>query len=154
MQWLMLQQDIPKDYVIASGEKHSVKDFISKSAEFYGLAITWSGVGVNETGTVDSITTPKIYGLDIKDVKHLLGKQIIGVDPYFFRPTEVEVLLGDAQKARNELGWMPKISFDQMVEEMVAADYQLVSEGRNDFDRCLFGRTPALYWLLKKDAIL
>lgn len=133
MQWLMLQQKAPKDYVIATGKKHSVKDFIFKSAEFFGLEIVWSGDGLDEVGIVNDIRHPKIDGLDIKKIEHLLGKKIIGVDPYFFRPTEVDVLLGDAQKARDELDWKPKIGFDQLVEEMATSDYLLVRDGRNDF---------------------
>ena len=105
MQWLMLQQDTPEDFVIATGEQHSVRDFISLAAKEIGINILWEGIGVTETGR-DAIT----------------GKIIIAVDPRYFRPTEVETLLGDASKAREKLGWVPKISFQELVREMAQAD--------------------------------
>ena len=99
--WLMLQQETPNDYVIATGEQYTVKQFIEAAAPYFGMNIIWQGNGETEVG-VDSHT----------------GKVIIRVSSKYFRPTEVETLLGDATKAKNEIGWTPKVSFDQLVEEM------------------------------------
>jgi GDPmannose 4,6-dehydratase len=99
--WLMLQQKTPDDYVIATGEQYSVKEFVEKAAPYFGMDIMWKGEGLNEVG-FDRST----------------GKTIIKVDPKYFRPAEVETLLGDATKAKAQLGWEPKISFDQLVEDM------------------------------------
>lgn len=104
MQWLMLQQDHPEDFVIATGVQHSVRDFVNAAAEELGMQITWKGRGIEETGTD----------------KH--GNTIVKVDPRYFRPTEVETLLGDPTKAREKLGWTPKISFNELVTEMVRED--------------------------------
>ena len=107
MQWLMLQQETPDDYVIASGEQHSVKAFIDLTARELGIAVAWEGEGVDERG-----------------VNVANGKIIVAVDPAYFRPTEVDTLLGDASKAREKLGWVPKISFEALVQEMVQADLE------------------------------
>jgi GDPmannose 4,6-dehydratase len=104
MQWLMLQQEKPQDYVIATGRQYSVRDFVQRCATLLELDLTWHGSGVDEKA-VD------------KD-----GKVIVAVDPRYFRPTEVETLLGDASKAQRELGWVPRISFDELVREMVECD--------------------------------
>lgn len=103
MQWMMLQQDYPEDYVIASGTQCSVRSFIEKSAFAMGIAIEWSGVGLNEVG-------------------RWKGKDIIKIDARYFRPTEVETLLGDATKARLKLGWVPEITLEQMIIEMTNHD--------------------------------
>ena len=107
MQWLMLQQDAPDDFVIATGEQHSVRDFIARAASELGIAIRWEGQGVDERG------------INIAN-----GKTIVAVDPDYFRPTEVESLLGDPTKAKEKLGWEPKISFEALVKEMVMADLE------------------------------
>lgn len=106
MQWLMLQQDKPEDYVIATGQQYSVRDFVDAAAQELDIAVRWEGEGMDEKG-YDS-----------------QGKCIVAVDPRYFRPTEVESLLGDASKAREKLGWTPAISFQQLVVEMVRADLQ------------------------------
>ena len=100
--WLMLQQDEPDDYVIATGEQYSVKDFVDKVAPFFGFNIEWMGEGELEFG----------YDWNTK-------RKVIAVDKKYFRPAEVESLLGDASKAKRKLGWEPKISFDQLIEDMV-----------------------------------
>ena len=100
--WLMLQQDKPDDYVIATGEQYSVKDFVDKAAPFFGFNIQWMGEGLDEVG----------YDWSTK-------RQVISVDKKYFRPAEVESLLGDPSKAKQKLGWEPKISFDQLIEDMV-----------------------------------
>tara|TARA_B110000503_G_scaffold135674_2_gene216655 strand:+ start:2609 stop:3649 length:1041 start_codon:yes stop_codon:yes gene_type:complete len=101
--WLMLQKDEPKDFVIATGVQYSVREFIERVALKLDMAITWKGDGLDEKGIYE-------------------GKVIIKIDPRYYRPTEVETLLGDASKAKTELGWVPKISFDQLVEQMIDAD--------------------------------
>jgi GDPmannose 4,6-dehydratase len=100
--WLMLQQDEPDDYVIATGHQYSVREFIEKAAPFFGFKIEWMGEGLNEVG----------YDWNTK-------RSIIKVDSKYFRPAEVETLLGDATKAKKKLGWEPKISFDELIEDMV-----------------------------------
>ncbi|HDX8591108.1 GDP-mannose 4,6-dehydratase [Aeromonas dhakensis] len=104
MQWLMLQQDKPEDYVIATGQQHSVREFVVRCAKKLGMNIEWSGQGVDEKGYDQN------------------GRCIVEVDPFYFRPTEVETLLGDASKARKELGWEPSITFEEMVDEMIEHD--------------------------------
>ena len=117
MQWLMLQQAQPEDFVIATGIQYSVRDFINKAAAEFGMTIDWQGKGKEEIGKVRSIT-PLIgekYGVKP-------GQVIVRIDPRYFRPSEVETLLGDANKAQAKLGWKPSTSFDQLVKEMVKAD--------------------------------
>jgi GDPmannose 4,6-dehydratase len=107
-QWLMLQQPEPEDFVIATGEQHSVREFVGRAGAQLGMNIEWRGAGVDEQG-VDTKT----------------GRAVVKVDPRYFRPTEVETLLGDSSKARTRLGWRPEISFDQLVKEMVAEDSEI-----------------------------
>jgi GDPmannose 4,6-dehydratase len=104
MQWLMLQQEKPQDYVIATGQQHSVREFVQRCATLLELDLTWQGSGVYEKAVDKS------------------GNVVVAVDPRYFRPTEVETLLGDASKARRELGWVPRIGFDELVREMVECD--------------------------------
>ena len=111
-QWLMLQQQKPEDFVIATGKQYSVRDFINAAAKNLDMKIEWKGKGSNEVGSVE-------------------GKDIIKVDPRYFRPTEVETLLGDATKAKEKLNWSPKISFEELVKEMVEEDLKLVNKLNN-----------------------
>lgn len=105
MQWLMLQQSKPEDFVIATGKQYSVRDFVNAAAKELGMQIRWDGKGpLNKKGYYSN------------------GKCIVAVDPRYFRPTEVETLLGDSSKAREKLGWSAKISFEELVAEMVRAD--------------------------------
>ena len=115
MMWLMLQQDTAEDYVIASGTQHSVRDFVNAAAKEIGLTLNWQGEGVEEVGIVASIDGNMAPALNI-------GDKIVVVDPAYFRPTEVETLLGDASKAKTKLGWSTKITFEEMVAEMVRHD--------------------------------
>ena len=108
MQWLMLQQEKPTDFVIATGIQYSVRDFVNAAAKELSISIAWEGNGVNEVG-----------------INKETGETIISIDPAYFRPTEVETLLGDASKARIQLGWSPKISFNDLVKEMVSSDLEL-----------------------------
>ncbi|WP_406237175.1 GDP-mannose 4,6-dehydratase [Acetobacter orientalis] len=114
MQWLMLQQDTPEDFVIATGEQHSVREFVELAAKFIDISIRWEGEGVEEKG-YDVAT----------------GQCIVAVDPRYFRPSEVESLLGDPSKAKEKLGWVPQISFPELVQEMIVED--LKSAEREQF---------------------
>ena len=105
-QWLMLQQQQPEDFVIATGTQHSVRDFINEAAKNLDIDIIWKGKNLEEVGSYN-------------------GKDIIKIDPRYFRPTEVETLLGDASKAKEKLNWSPKISFNQLVKEMVKEDLKM-----------------------------
>lgn len=107
MQWMMLQQDQPEDFVIATGRQYSVRDFVNAAAKELGMTIRWEGSGVDEKG----------YDTD--------GNCVVRVDPEYFRPAEVETLLGDPTKAREKLGWVPQITFDELVAEMVREDLKL-----------------------------
>ncbi len=103
IQWLMLQQERPEDFVIATGIQHSVRDFVNAAAKELEIQISWQGQGINESGSLN-------------------GKTIVRIDPRYFRPTEVETLLGDPTNAKQKLGWNPKISFEELVAEMVRED--------------------------------
>jgi GDPmannose 4,6-dehydratase len=115
--WLMLQQRNPEDYVLATGESHSVREFVECAFACIDRSIEWRGNGAQEVG------------LDAKT-----GKDIVRIDPRYFRPTEVDELLGDASKARAQLGWKPKVSFAELVAEMVESDRTAVEQetARND----------------------
>ncbi len=117
MQWMMLQQDQPEDFVIATGVQYSVRDFITKSAAKLGVALKFEGQGIDEKAVVSEISGNNAPSLKVGDV-------IVKVDPRYFRPAEVETLLGDPDKAKQKLGWIPEITLDEMVEEMVAYDLQ------------------------------
>ena len=115
MQWLMLQQEVPEDFVIATGVQYSVRDFIIKSAKRLGISIRFEGEGVNECGVVSAIDGNQAPALKVGDV-------IVKIDPHYFRPTEVETLLGDPTKAKEKLGWVPEVTLDEMIQEMVDHD--------------------------------
>ena len=124
MQWLMLQQDKPEDYVIATGKQYSVRDFVNTAAKELNMEIDWQGSGIHEKG-VDKKT----------------GAAIVAVDPTYFRPTEVDTLLGDPTKAKRKLGWEPEITFENLVKEMIRADlanakkdHLCQTHGYNTFD--------------------
>jgi GDPmannose 4,6-dehydratase len=117
MQWMMLQQETPKDYVIATGIQYSVRSFIEKAAAQLGIVLRFEGQGVNELAVVSAIQGDKAPALKIGDV-------IVRVDPHYFRPAEVETLLGDPSLAKKDLGWIPQITLDEMVQEMVAYDLE------------------------------
>ena len=115
MQWMMLQQEKPEDFVIATGKQYSVRDFVRMSAQHLGIALRFEGKGVDEIAVVE-----KIEGENASEVK--IGDIIVRVDPRYFRPAEVETLLGDPSKAKTKLGWVPEIGIDQLCAEMVAED--------------------------------
>jgi GDPmannose 4,6-dehydratase len=111
--WLMLQQDKPRDYVIATGETHSVRELVEEACKTLGIEIEWKGKGIDEVG-IDKKT----------------GKTIIEIDPEYFRPTEVDLLIGDGSKAQKELGWKPKTKFKDLVKLMAEADLEIVEKGK------------------------
>ncbi|EIM63426.1 GDP-mannose 4,6-dehydratase [Desulfobacter postgatei] len=119
MQWLMLQQEKPEDFVIATGVQHSVRQFVEIAAAHLGITLAWKGAGVDEQGIVEAVAPYKAGG-GAADVTP--GDVVVRVDPMYFRPAEVETLLGDPAKAKSKLGWQPRISFEDMVKEMVAHD--------------------------------
>jgi GDPmannose 4,6-dehydratase len=116
--WLVLQQAEPGDYVLATGETHSVREFVERAFAHVGRQIVWRGEGVDEVG-----------------VDQRSGKEVVCIDPRYFRPTEVDELLGDASKARAKLGWAPKTTFAELVAEMVDSDLKMVEreQWRNDW---------------------
>ena len=141
MQWMMLQQDEPEDFVIATGEQHSVRDFVEQAAAELGISMRWEGEGVNEKGIVDSalsdesgVMSKNSPSSDSKLTAHssqlASGDVIVCIDPRYFRPTEVDTLLGDPSKAREKLGWESRISFEQMVKEMVHHDLALARKDK------------------------
>jgi GDPmannose 4,6-dehydratase len=109
-QWLMLQQQVPEDFVIATGTQYSVRDFVATAGSLLDMQIEWQGEGVDEVG-IDAST----------------GRTLIHVDPRYFRPTEVETLLGDPSKARKKLGWEAEVTFAELVEEMVDSDLEVAN---------------------------
>jgi GDPmannose 4,6-dehydratase len=117
MQWMMLQQAQPRDYVIATGRQYSVREFITWTAAELGITLRFEGQGVEERGLVADVTGDKAPGVKPGDC-------VVAVDPRYFRPTEVETLLGDPSLAKTELGWEPEITAQQMCAEMVAQDLQ------------------------------
>ena len=118
MQWMMLQQQQAADFVIATGKQISVRDFVARSAARLGLTLRFEGHGVSEVGYVEAVTGGAAPAIKV-------GDAVAKIDPRYFRPAEVDALLGDATKAREMLGWIPEITVDQMIEEMVAHDLDL-----------------------------
>lgn len=121
MQWLMLQQEKPEDFVIATGIQYSVREFIEFSANHLGISLRWEGTGVDEKGIIESIDSNSCLNNDEMSVK--AGDVIVQVDPRYFRPAEVDTLLGDPSHAKKQLGWEPKITLHEMIAEMM--DYDL-----------------------------
>lgn len=125
-QWKMLQQETPSDYVIATGEQHSVREFVEQAFAAVGVGIRWQGMGIEEVGIVESVGDEIGVGLaGPPDCQP--GDVVVSVDPAYFRPTEVETLLGDATRAREELDWRPNVDFSELVSEMVHADLEHAS---------------------------
>ncbi|CRE92805.1 TPA: GDP-mannose 4,6-dehydratase [Yersinia enterocolitica] len=121
MQWMMLQQEQPEDFVIATGKQITVREFVRMSAKEIGIELEFSGTGIDEIATVKSINSVDKLSINIDDV-------IVRVDPRFFRPAEVETLLGDPTKAKNKLGWIPEITVEEMCAEMVENDLKLAKQ--------------------------
>ena len=118
--WLILQQDKPDDYVLATGETHTVREFVEKSFEKVGIKVEWQGKGISEKGIISKIDN---------NINHLKeGDIVVEIDPRYFRPTEVDILVGDATKARNKLGWKPRYTFEQLIDDMIEADLRLAEK--------------------------
>lgn len=153
MMWLMLQQDEPDDYVVATGQQHSVRDFITAAAKHLGITVAWENEGVKEVGIIESFdesiiveklinsvededNQPRTRLAHLKDIAKEIalnpmlksGQIVVKVSPDYFRPTEVETLLGDASKAHEKLGWKPKVSFNELVKEMMDNDFNAARE--------------------------
>lgn len=127
-QWLMLQQDVPDDYVIGTGESHSVRDFVEETFNYAGIEIEWEGKGREEKGIIRSLTSILTSILTVGDV-------LVEIDPRYFRPTEVDFLLADASKAKKILGWKTRVTFKELVKILVDADMELIglnSPGEGD----------------------
>lgn len=123
MQWMMLQQDEPEDFVIATGIDHAVRDFVAAAAAHLGVTLAWRGEGAEERGVIDA-TDGRFPALKA-------GVTIVRVDPDYYRPAEVEKLLGNPEKARRKLGWSPKTTFGQLVKEMIETDLMLAEKNRS-----------------------
>jgi GDPmannose 4,6-dehydratase len=121
MQWMMLQQDQPEDFVIATGLQYSVREFIQKAAKQLGLSLTYEGKNEQEIALVEKIEGEHAPALKVGDV-------VLRIDSRYYRPTEVETLLGDPSKAKVKLGWTPEITLDQMIAEMVHHDLDLAKQ--------------------------
>ena len=117
-QWLILQQDNPEDFVIATGKQYSVRQMVETAASELGITLRWEGGGQDEIGIVDSVEE----GHGVKEAALVPGQVIVRIDPRYFRPAEVETLLGDPTKAKQKLGWAPKVTFEELVSEMVRVD--------------------------------
>lgn len=126
---LMMQQEQPDDYVIATGIANSVRDFATKSFNFLGIDIEYKGKGAEEIGFISNINQSKLEDIAGRKIEHLkTGMEVIKVDPCYYRPTEVELLIGDATKAREVLGWQPKYNFDMLINEMMESDLNLMKK--------------------------
>jgi GDPmannose 4,6-dehydratase len=136
--WLMLQQDKPEDFVIGNGESHAVREFCELAFSEAGMELEWQGSGTDEVGVIRSIS-PEIASLQTQSQREpkpasamafapQTGNEVVAIDPRYFRPTEVEFLLADASKARDKLGWEPKVTFEELVRIMVAADIKGLEE--------------------------
>ena len=119
-QWLMLQQEEPEDFVIATGKQYSVRQMVETAARELGIYLRWEGEGQEEIGFVDRVEE----GRGTKDAALVPGQTIVRIDPRYFRPAEVETLLGDSTKAKQKLGWEPKVTFQKLVSEMVRVDLE------------------------------
>jgi GDPmannose 4,6-dehydratase len=124
MQWLMLQQEKPDDFVIATGVQYSVRQMVEESCKVLGIKLRWEGAERNEIGIVESLDTPESDSLDVGMGHVEKGDVIVRVDPRYYRPTEVQTLLGDPTKALDKLGWTPRATFEELVQEMVLSDLE------------------------------
>jgi GDPmannose 4,6-dehydratase len=124
--YLMLQQDTAEDFVIATGKTTEIRDFAKLAFAYLGIGLKFSGENENEVGVIDSIDTARATSLGLNLNTLTIGKEVIAVDPRYFRPTEVDLLIGDAEKARTKLGWVPKYSLQELVNDMMESDLKLM----------------------------
>ncbi|HOD62347.1 MAG TPA: GDP-mannose 4,6-dehydratase [Bacilli bacterium] len=130
--WLMLQQDKPDDYVIATGKATSVREFLIRCFDYIGIEIDFTGNGIDEKGLISSIDEDKFYNkIGIKPDHLKAGQQVLAIDPYYYRPTEVDLLIGDASKAREKLGWKPEYDLEMLIDDMMKSDIKLMQ--KNDY---------------------
>ncbi|MEN8265238.1 MAG: GDP-mannose 4,6-dehydratase [Nitrospirota bacterium] len=122
-QWLILQQDRPDDYVIGTGESHTVREFVEHAFNYAGIELEWCGTELSEKGIIKSMNSSSVPGSEA-DLK--VGDSVIKIDPKYFRPAEVDFLLADASRAREELGWVPKVTFNELVKIMVDSDMESI----------------------------
>lgn len=145
-QWLMLQQDKPDDFVIGTGESHSVREFIELAFNYAGIELEWLDNGLHEKGVVSSLNQNLTSNIKIGDIA-------VEIDPHYFRPAEVDYLLADASKARNELGWEPRVTFKELIKIMVDADMEMTGikppgEGKKILDE------KGIYWTTNRVTML
>jgi len=130
--WLMVQQDKPDDYVIATGKATSVREFLIRCFDYIGIEIDFTGKGIGEKGLISSIDEDKFYNkIGIKPDHLKAGQQVLAIDPYYYRPTEVDLLIGDASKAREKLGWKPEYDLEMLIDDMMKSDIKLMQ--KNDY---------------------
>ena len=122
MMWMILQHDKPEDWVIATGRTTSVRDFVKMAFAHIGITLSFKGQGIKEIAIIESCSNEK-YNLEI-------GKEVLALDPKYFRPTEVDLLIGDPTKAKEKLGWVPEISLENLVEDMMTSDLKLFSRDK------------------------
>jgi GDPmannose 4,6-dehydratase len=127
--WLMLQQQVPEDFVIATGKAHSVREFVEKAFDAIGIHLAWRGSGIEETAVIDSVSFSENCRNSLKKPPEP-GQIVVSIDPRYFRPAEVEFLLGDPTKAETVLGWKPRMGFEELIRTMVERD---LMEARRDF---------------------
>ncbi len=134
--WLILQQEQPEDYVISTGKSYSVRDFLTACFNYVGIRIHFEGEGSDEIGSIQEIDSDKVnsFGIDRKANDLKMGDVVLNIDPYYYRPTEVEALIGDSKKAQSTLGWKPKYGFKDLVSEMMEYDIQEVQKKNLSLD--------------------
>ena len=130
MMWMILQHDTPDDWVIATGQTTAVRDFVRMAFNYVGMELVFKGEGLDEVGVVSSIDKARVeaLGLNLQSLQQYEGKVVVAVDPRYFRPTEVDLLLGDPSKAERELGWKREFSLKELVEDMMASDLKLMQK--------------------------
>ena len=126
--WLILQQEKPEDYVIATGETTAVKEFVRMTFAELGVYLKFIGEGVDEKGIIEDIDHKRLLELEITETKLQIGMELVAVDPRYFRPTEVDLLIGDASKAKTKLGWEPKYNLAALVKDMILSDLDVMKK--------------------------
>ena len=128
MMWMILQADEPEDWVIATGKTTSVRDFVKMAFNYVGIELAFKGAGVDEVGFIASIDKERMKELNLNTENLKVGDELVAVDPRYFRPTEVDLLIGDPTKAKEKLGWEPQYTLNELVDEMMASDLKLMKK--------------------------